>query len=149
MQDFVFNVLWPELEKRKDMLWTSATDVSGNKQESKCILDRLIYSRGRQLRMPGCCKFGGAGLPRASLPELHRMRTSFYRPDLPVGTCVITSAMVAKICARASGVKTSGRKRKKEKTKEDNDTDNRKNKRPRVTGVSLTTNNGKGQGTVL
>jgi hypothetical protein len=58
----------------------------------------INHSRGRQLRMPGCSKFGEDGLPLASLEEPQRMRTSFYVPELPVDTHIIKAAMMAKLC---------------------------------------------------
>jgi hypothetical protein len=106
MKDFVLKMLMPEIEKNKEMLWISKTDPK------ICILDKSIYSRGRQLRMPGCCKYGGVGLPLASPDELHRMRTSYYVPEMPVGTQIITEAMVAKLCVPTPLVSRNNKKKK-------------------------------------
>jgi hypothetical protein len=89
MGDFVKQVLWPELEKHKEMLWIQPKD--------ECIVDRAIYTRTRQIRMPGCSKFGGVGLQVATLEDLHRMRTSYYYAEQDRQTPVITTRMVAEM----------------------------------------------------
>jgi hypothetical protein len=89
MGDFVKQVLWPELEKHKEMLWIQP--------KNECIVDRAIYTRTRQIRMPGCSKFGGVGLQVATLEDLHRMRTSYYYAEQDRQTPVITMRMVAEM----------------------------------------------------
>jgi hypothetical protein len=96
MSDFVKLVLWPEFENRKEWLWTQTLH---SLVQTECIVDKVIYSRTRQMRMPGCCKFGGIGLPVATLEELQRMRTSYFLPELPQTTTtnIITEAMVSQM----------------------------------------------------
>jgi hypothetical protein len=99
MKDFVQKVLWLELEKKWDVLFiTGPTTADIPKRPSTCILDTSVYTRGRQMRMPGCCKYGGVGLPVASLAELQRMRTSYHLPELARDTQIITVDMVATLC---------------------------------------------------
>jgi hypothetical protein len=90
MKDFVLKILVPKMQRYKDMLWVDTAGIG----DVKCIVDLGIYTRSRQLRMSGCCKYGGIGLVPASLAELQRMRSSYYVPDLDPTTIVITEAMV-------------------------------------------------------
>jgi hypothetical protein len=120
MKDFVVGVLMPEIEKNKEMLWISNT---GPLKGSTCILDKSIYSRGRQMRMPGCCKFGGVGLPLATLDELHRMRTSYCVREMSASVQITTEAMMGMLCPAPPACnhdkkRNNNRKKNKKRTRE-------------------------------
>jgi hypothetical protein len=98
MKSFVLDLMWPEL-KKEELLWIIKADGT-----TACIVDSRIYGSARQMRMPGCCKYGGRGRPMPPVEELHRMRTSYYVPDLPEDVAIITEEMLERQCLDAKRI---------------------------------------------
>jgi hypothetical protein len=134
MKDFVLKVLVPEMHKYQDMLWVETT-TNGD----QCIVDLGIYTRSRQLRMPGCCKYGGFGRPAASLSELNRMRSSFFVPDLEDSTRIITEEMIATVVSSLKGTIETKKKRKPISSSSSSSSINNNNKKQRVHMTSVET----------